>query len=507
MRNSIIGLFYFLFVASGVTAQQAEKINLGPQVNSKFDEGHPVLSADGRELYFWRSLYRQSAGKEVQSAWYSRQDSAGKWLPAKYMGKPFNYGTDNSGIFNISPDNNTILLRGYYKNGERVGKGFSFVQRGLSGWKDPRGIDIPGYNELAHGNYSGAFLLPDGKGIIFYLSEVENSSLSDLYISLKSESGAFSKPVYISSLNTKEFDESTPFLASDNKTLYFSSDRPGGQGDQDIWKTTRLDDTWLKWSEPVNLGPAINTKGWDAYFFIDARGEFAYMITSTETGKMDIVKVKLEAESKPEPVVLVRGQVLNKTTNKPVEAVIQYENLANGNNEGVATSDPLTGAYQIALPFGRNYGFSASAENFLAVSENLDLSKIAEYKEMEVNLYLVPIEKGQVVRINNIFFESGSAQLRNESFPELDRLVDFMNKNLKVRIQVSGHTDNVGSDEANLKLSKDRAMAVKSYLVSKQITESRIESEGYGETKPVVPNDTDENKLMNRRVEFVILDL
>jgi OmpA-OmpF porin, OOP family len=507
MRTTLFtSLFCILYLFSNAQNDYAP-VNLGANINSKNSEGHSVVSADGREIYFWRELYRQSAGETVQSAWYSKQDSSGNWLPAKYMGKPFNTGLLSSGIFNVSPDNNSILIRGYFKYGDRIGNGCSMVTRNGRSWNDPVGLEIPGYNELSKGKFQGAFLLPDGKGLLIYMSEVEGATDMDLYVSFKKEDGTYTYPAFIKSLNTSA-DESTPFVASDNKTLYFSSNRPGGLGSNDIWKTSRLDDTWLNWSEPQNLGPTINSDDWDAYFFLDAKGEYAYMTSSKNSlGASDIVKIKLAKENKPEPVVLIKGKVLNKNTSLPLQASINYENIANGQNQGIAISNPVTGEYQIALPYGINYGFNASAASFISISDNLDLSSVSEYKEITRDLYLVPLETGQVIRINNIFFEFSKAELKSESFAELNRLVKLMEQNPAMTIALGGHTDNVGSDEANLKLSADRSKAVLDYLVSKGIALERISSSGYGETKPVSTNDTEEGRGLNRRVEFTVLKL
>jgi len=290
--------------------------------------------------------------------------------------------------------------------------------------------------------------------------------------------------------------------------LYFSSNREGGLGDNDIWKTTRLDDTWQNWSAPQNLGATINSDAWDAYFSLDAKGEYAYMTSSKNSlGGSDIVKIKLAVENKPQPVVLIKGRVLNKSTNAPIQASIRYEDLSTGKNEGIAISDPVAGKYQIALPYGKNYGFNASADGFMPVSENIDLSKVSEYKEMIRDLYLLPIEKGQVVRINNVFFEFAKAELKLESFPELNRLVELMQKNPNMKIELGGHTDNVGSEESNLKLSSDRTLSIQTYLVSKGIVADRIKAKGYGKSSPVVDNDTEEHRALNRRVEFTILEI
>ncbi|HEX7414154.1 MAG TPA: OmpA family protein [Bacteroidia bacterium] len=502
-------LIYLLSVVCNLCKAQDQyaPINLGSNINSKNDEGHSVVSADGREIYFWRALYRQSAGETVQSAWYSKQDSTGNWINAKYMGKPFNTGLLSSGIFNISPDNNSILIRGYFKYGERTGGGVSVVNRGPRGWNNPVGLDILNYNEMSKGKFVGAFLMPDEKGLLIYMSEVERATNLDLYVTFKKEDGSYTRPAPITGLNT-DADESTPFVASDNKTLYFSSNREGGLGNNDIWKTTRLDETWQNWSKPQNLGSTINSDDWDAYFSLDAKGEYAYMTSAKNSlGGSDIVKIKLAVENKPQPVVLIHGKVLNKNTSLPIEANINYENITTGLNQGVAISNPLTGEYQIALPYGMNYGFNASANKFISISDNIDLTTVSEYKEITRDLFLVPLEAGQVIRINNIFFEFAKADLKTESFSELNRLVKLMEQNPVMEIALGGHTDNVGSEESNLKLSSDRAKSVLNYLVSKGIVQSRISSDGFGKSKPVAGNETEEGRALNRRVEFTVVKL
>lgn len=484
-------------------------VNIGPKVNSKFGEISPYLSADGHELYFLRSMPRKGSSDNVQSLWYSRMDEKGEWGVAKYMAPPFNVGLKNSSVDGISTDNNVILLKGYFINGSRSDTfGYSLIKRENNTWKVPEGIEIDNLNDMRHGEYVGAQMTPDGKAILIYFSEAQGSKNSDLYICFKTSDKHYSTPKYLKDLNT-QYDESGTFLASDNRTLYFSSDRRGGIGDNDIYKTTRMDDKWDNWSEPVNMGPTINSDKWDNYFTVDARGEFAYMVSSKDGGQggSDIVKIKLKQELKPQPVILIRGLVLDKSTNKPIEAGIKYDELKSGRNQGIAISDAVTGAYQISLAYGQSYSFNATAENYISISDNIDLSTVLDYKELTKNLYLVPIAKGQVARINNIFFETGKSDLKPESFNELNRLVDLLQKREKLEIELGGHTDNVGSDEINVNLSAQRALSVQTYLLAKGIYALRIKSAGYGKTKPETTNDTEEGRAINRRVEFTILNL
>ena len=500
--KKIFLIIALLIFCKEVFAQADQKpINLGPGVNTKFTEGHPMLSADGKELYFWRELFRKDANAEVQSLWYSTLNDKGNWNTAKYLSSPFNVGNNSSAVFYVSPDNNTLLIRGYFKNAARIKSGYSFLNRGLNGFKDPIGIDLEDYDNMEKGKYSGGCLLPNGKGLILYFSESKDGSNSDLYYSFRKDDGSFSRPAYIKFLNT-QFDDTTPFVASDNRTLYFSSDRTGTIGSNDIWKTTRLDETWQNWSEPINMGATINSNEWEAYFSLDARGEYAIMTLSGE-----LVKIKLEDKLKPQPVVLVKGKVYDKVTKLPIQATVNYENLKTGSNEGIAISDPTTGSYQIALPYGKDYGFNALASKYLPISDNIDLTQLSDYKEITRDLYLVPELVGQVVRINNVFFEFGKSNLKIESFAELNRIAVYLKRKPQVKIEMGGHTDNVGSDESNNLLSTDRAKSVQQYLVKQGVAASRISFKGYGKTSPVATNDTEEGKALNRRVEFTIIEL
>lgn len=523
-----ISCFLFSFWGATSYAQDKEKHeNLGPNINSSADELTFLISASGKTAYWVRDAHPDNYSS--QDVWCSYVDASGQWAPAMHPTKPLNTREHNSGVFAISTDENQLLIRGAYVDGEFEGRGISMVSRNKKGeWDDPQKLDIANYSKYAAGKWSSVCLSADGKTLLFSFSDPANGEKSDLFVShiiLKEKwtkpksikdfgrflnklahNNTWTEPVKIRSLSVHEADDIGPYLAPDGVTLYYSSDRTGTLGNNDIWMTRRLDDTWQNWSEPVNLGPKINTPSWDAYYCLDAKGEYAYLSSSRNSmGMSDIVKVKLAEEVRPKPVVLVSGIVYNAKTKQPIGANIEYENLADGKNAGIAVSNPSTGEYRIVLPYGLNYGFSAYSDKFISVSDNLDLTQIASYKEIQRDLYLVPLEVGSTIRLNNIFFDFGKATLRAESYPELDRLVGYMNQNDKMEIELSGHTDNVGGAEANLKLSDDRARAVTEYLVGKGIQAARIKAKGYGETKPLAGNDTEEGKQMNRRVEFTIL--
>lgn len=482
--------------------------NLGPKVNSKYEELQPYITPDGTKLFFTRSDHPENTEhpKETQDIWFCKLEDDGTWSNAKHLGMPFNTKRYNT-IFSQTPDGNVRMIRGFFEDGKFVGPGFSMSYLTEKGWSDPEGVKMKNYEKMSVGKYSGACLLNDYKTMVLYFSEVEGSDKSDLYVSFLNDKGKWSQPKSLGSkINTSQYTETTPFMAADGVTLYFSSNRPGGYGSNDIYMTKRLDDTWQNWTEPKNLGNTINSNDWDAYFTITAKGDYAYMVSNKNSyGSSDIVRIKLKEDVKPNPVVLIKGKVIDKKTNQPVQGNISYITLPEGVEVGTATSSPGTGEYSIILPYGKLYAFKASSKGYYSVNENLDVRDLKEYKEIKQDLYLVPIEVGQVVRLNNIFFETAKATLMPESFNELDNVVKLMKDNPKLEIKISGHTDNVGSDDYNLKLSDDRAKSVYEYLISKGVAKERLSYKGYGETQPVADNATEEGKTMNRRVEFTII--
>lgn len=487
--------------------------NLGSNINTPLAELRPTISADGNLLFFICENHpantKYNSIPNSQDIWYSERDSSGNWCEAVHLEYPLNT-THYNAVYWISPDNNRILIRGAFINGDYAGNGVSMSYWKKNGnWSKPEALRIRNYQKYDRGRRSGATMAHDGQTLLLYMTAEEGSFNNDLFVCFLLEDGTWSEPKSLGKkINLSKNDEMTPYLASDGVTLYFSSDRAGGLGDNDIWMTKRLDKSWQKWSEPVNLGSPINTTDWDAFFTLDAGGEYAYLTSGLNTyGESDIVRVKLLEREKPDPVVMVTGNVYNKKTNQPLSASLIYETLPDGTEAGNSISSPVDGAFKIVLPYDKNYLIRASAENFFAISENLNLDSLikAGYKEIHKDLYLVPIEIGQVVRLNNVFFDFDKWNLREESFVELDRVVKLLIENPAIEIEMSAHTDSYGSDEYNYKLSDNRARSVMEYILSKGIPPYRIISQGYGETKPVVPNDTDENRQLNRRVEFKIL--
>ena len=500
-------LIILLFISIGSIAQKKE--NIGKGINSAYREINPIVSPDGKKLYFTRVNHPENnyGINESEDCWVSDYNEvSGKWDKAVRMPLQFNSTQINS-ILSVTPDGNVFLIRGAFENGIRTGKGLSLIYREKNGYSKPEKLDIKYYEKLDKGIYSGGFLANDGKTLLLYFSTSFNSEICDIYVSTLKTNGTWSKIFSLgNTINTREYDEISPFLASDGKTLYFSSNRPGGYGSYDIYMSRRLDKSWKNWSKPVNLGPIVNSENWEAYYSISGSGDIAYM-TSTENseGLEDIITIKLSEDIAPAPVVIISGKVRDGKTGEYINAYIQYEILPEGESEGGARTNPEDGSYKIVLPVGNKYGFNANAKGYFPISDNIDLTEINEYSEINKDLKLMPIEVGQTIRLNNIFFDFNKTSLRDESFPELERVVSILKENPQMEIQISGHTDDIGSDYFNNNLSKARAEAVETYLVKKGINKNRTSAVGYGKAKPLAPNSLEEGRQLNRRVEFTIL--
>jgi outer membrane protein OmpA-like peptidoglycan-associated protein len=481
-------------------ADFAAKENLGSGVNSGDDELGPVISADGKTLYFARQNVKENIGGEYddEDIWYSVLENT-TWLKAKNMGRSLNTGLADN-LVAVSADNNTMIFE--------KDNAFAVRHRTATGWSDFEKLNLTFNNES---DFFVATISSDGKAIIFSAKLKENVAYDadrqegDLYVTLKDNNNKWARPLNLGSMINTAGDETSPFLSADGKTLYFATDGRAGYGYQDIFFSRRNGDGWTDWTTPVNLGPAVNTAGFDAYYTVPAAGDYAYFVSYDKgAGKADIFRIKLHEDVKPNPVILLKGIVINKTTQDPLAAIIHFENLSTRTSVGEARSDPKTGRYQIILPYGAHYGIRASTDGFYSVHENLELAQRSTYAEVTKDLLMVPIQIGETVKLNNVFFVAGLPELRSESYPELDRLVSILKENNGIHIQLEGHTDAKGNADALLKLSQERVDAVKSYLVKNGIGTERISGQGFGATRPVAPSDTEENSKLNRRVEFKI---
>jgi outer membrane protein OmpA-like peptidoglycan-associated protein len=261
------------------------------------------------------------------------------------------------------------------------------------------------------------------------------------------------------------------------------------------------------WGKALNLGYPINTGADENSLLVSADGEVAYFASDREggLGDLDLYSFELYPEARPLAVSFIRGKVTDRTNGQPVEADVQLYDLATGKLATGAYSDPRTGEFLVCIPAGRSYALNASSEGYLFFSQNYDVATGTPKEPYTLNVPLSPLTAGSVIALRNIFFNTASYDLLPASNAELEKLVQLLRTNTTLRIELGGHTDNVGADAANLTLSDQRAQAVRDFVIAQGIDASRITAKGYGETKPVATNDTEEGRAQNRRTEVTVL--
>lgn len=570
-----------IFLKGQEISPRYELVKMSDKVNTLYHEVSPVISMDGTKLYYFVNDHPQNTfGKDKsQDIWVSMHDEKGEWTEGKRLPPPFNQNRYNQ-VFNSLPDGSLLVRGGRAKSS----KGFSVVAA-AGGWTE---LSIPGFESMDKGLFNGATISFDAKHLILYFSEKEGDKFSDFYLS-NLEGGKWTKPVKLKLSSAA--DEYSPFLSPDQKTLYFSSDRFSKDkvGGTDVYKATRLDDTWMNWSEPVNLGKSINTPAGDAYFSIDTHGN---IFTSRSGARVDGGNFDIFILRPRNFKILLTGTTFNQKTKQPVTSAVEIKmkgqkpvNLKTTVNGNFETRVPeideytLTAASSGFLPFTQSYKvprinrdttfhvdvfltplakqlvlagdvidkkteqkvknakvnvafkpdqtinyspsasegsyqqdisslgwylFTVSASGYMTANDSVQVQS-QEVTPVVKNIVLAPIEVGVTVRLKNIYFDFDKTTLKSESFVELDKVVDFLKQNPSVEIEIAGHTDSKGADTYNQSLSQGRSQSVVDHLVSEGIELSRLTAHGYGESKPLESNDTEEGRANNRRVEFTVL--
>jgi len=472
--------------------------NLGPEVNTTQSDYTPCFSPDGKTLFFSRGNAR---GKYIYDSkvYMATQKPDGTWGNVKRMPE-FEVG-QNGKVVSFLPGGNEVIIWGDITGGNDM---FSIMERTEKGWSNPRpmGITKPA---IKYNSWTG-YLASDGRTFIIEMNLTDRIDESDMYVCFKDDNGKWSEPKYMGDIiNTPKVWDGTPYLSPDMTTLYFNSNREFQQG-TDIYMTKRLDDTWTNWAMPVKIDKGHFTNSTIQNYCVPGDGTYGYFASGMKSfGEGDLFRMKVAPKAKPDAFMVVNGKTLNAKTKQPVKSRILFDDLEVNKTVGEVLSNPSTGEYQITLPKGKNYGVYATSEGYYAINENIDLKNLATFTSIDKNIYLSPVEKGETIRLSNVFFDFGKATLRTESFAELDRVVALLNENNNLTIQIQGHTDNVGDDSSNLTLSDNRAKAVKNYILKKGIKDSRVISKGFGETKPLNKNVTEQERQENRRVEFLIL--
>ena len=441
-------------------------------------------------------------------------DQEGKtWSKAQNMGKSFNDQKVN-GIQSITPDGNTIMVFGAYEDGVYKGVGFSLRHRTPSGWTKPQKMVIDGLEGMVRGLYLGGYLANSGKEMILYFSEQDGSRNNDLYVTKRNPNGTWSRPENLGRRVNGRYSDSSPFIASDNSTLYFASDRPGGKGGFDIYVTKRLDESWLKWSVPQNIGPPVNTEGFEANYTIPASGDYAYLSSEKDSyGASDLVRVKLDEEDKPDPVALLSGVVLNTESGDPLQANISVYLMPEGTEVALARSFEGNGGYQTTLPTGSDYMVIASKNGFESDTAEVKLRLNREYQEVERSFGLKPggytvTSSGKVIpppldtKLSSLYFDTGRIDVKKSSREEMERVLTLLQQNPTLKVWIQGHADIVGTIESNDILGENRAKYVRAYLIANGIPSYRLKYISYGNMRPATSNRTAEGRRLNRRVEI-----
>jgi outer membrane protein OmpA-like peptidoglycan-associated protein len=481
-------------------------MNLGEAVNTPYDEYHPAISADEATLIFTRSRPRDGmsdvGAAQFEEDFYMSRIGAEGWSRAVPLGPPVN-SHGNEGAHCLSPDGNTLYFTACGRNDGMGSCDLYISQRLDANWTQPQNL----------GPLNSVFwdtqpsISADGREIIFVSKREGTLGGGDLYQSFKNEQGRWSKPRNMGPVLNTPLEESGPFLHPDGQTLYFTSAGHPGMGGQDLFISRRNADS--TWSKPENLGYPINTSADEEHLVVNSMGNRAYFSSARPggTGGRDLYIFELPGALRPKPVTFLRGIVTSAADQKPLQAQVTVTDLSTGVQKAMARSNRQTGAYLVCIPSGSSYAINASAPGHLFYSGNYTLpAELGLDDHYEANISLQPITPGAApIVLKNIFFESGSSTLLASSFIELNKLVELLKANQEVRIEIGGHTDDVGTDSENLKLSQARAQSVVDFLVSKEIAVKRLLAKGYGEAKPIADNKTNEGRSQNRRTEITIL--
>ncbi len=476
--------------------------NIGQNVNTDLDEYWPSLSVDERTLVYTvrlpKNLENGIKGTKWQEDLYiSYRNENGLWTKGEQVKSPLNT-VFNEGAQSVSSDGKTIyftICRGECNLYRSVLESDSFWSRPQ---KLPPTINTEKYSEKQPS------ISPDGKTLYFVSNRSGGFGKFDIWKSELQPDGSWGNPINLGDVINTDESEQSPFIHFDNQSLYFSSSGHIGMGGQDIF-VSRLDSNG-RWTKPFNLGYPINTFRSEEGLIVNAQGNTAYYSTDVnpESGR-DIFTFELYPETRPTPTSYVTGTVCDRKTLEPVEASVKLVDLRH-DKVVMDIVSTLKGQYLVCLPVSNRYGLFVSAPGYLFHSEHFDLTEYYSFdKPLKLDVLLQPIERDEVMVLRNIFFAFDSFELLPDSKPELNYLLDILKRNPEMRIEIGGHTDDRGGDDYNQRLSEQRAKAVVDYLVSHGIDAGRLTWIGYGKSKPVAPNNTPEGRALNRRTEAKIL--
>jgi outer membrane protein OmpA-like peptidoglycan-associated protein len=477
------------------------KENLGTSINSKFNEICPVVSPDGKRLYFTRWKHPDNLGAmKNQDIWVAQLGEKNKWEKATLFPAPIN-NEENNAVCGISPNGKTMLLNNVYGKDGQMEKGVSLSFKLRTGdWSFPKPIRIQNFKNKSE--YSEYTLAPNGKVLLMTTEMKDSYGGKDIYVSFLKPDDTWTEPKNIGPVVNTGEPESTPFIAPDGVTMYFSTSGHVGYGNNDIFLTRRLDDTWLNWSVPENVGPIVNTNQWDGYFTVSAQGDYAYFSSvENSMGAEDIYRIKIPEKVKPQTLVQISGKVINQNTKEAIAAKILVKSTISADTMHI-DYDPYLGDFSFMWPSKKPFTVEVRAKGYISKRANFDFRDTKKYTESVQLMSLIPVELNKQFKVPNLNFAQSKSEISKEAYPALDEIVNILLANEELQILVEGHTDNQGDWDANLTLSVERVNQVKAYLVDKGVANDRIQTKGWGGTKPLNSSSQEDRRRLNRRVEF-----
>ena len=480
--------------------------NLGDSVNSRFDEYINAITSDEQWLYFTRKNPRNSLtldqNQEYEEDFYvsGRVDSA--WREAVSLGAPIN-SHGNEGALNISPDGKYLFFAACNRDDGYGSCDIYWAKRSGERWTQPENLG-PVVNS-AQWDSQPSFS-SDGKTLYFASKRAGGKGSSDIWKTELQPDGQWSAPVNLGDSVNSRSEEMAPFIHPDDQTLYFSSKGHPGLGGFDLFYSRKS--MIGEWTRPVNLGYPINTHSDEITLIVNAKGTVAY-ISSDKLGGMgrqDVYRFLLYKEARPLLTTYFKGIVFDEETGDKLEARFELIDLATARTCTESSSDRETGTFLLVLPIEKNYALNVSKDGYLFYSDNFLLTgSNSQSRPFVKNIPLKPIKIGESVILKNIFFDTDQYVLKEESLAELQKLTGLLLKNPNLKIELRGHTDNVGTAEHNLELSRNRAKAVYDFLVQHDISATRLSFDGFGFSQPIDVNTTEQGRANNRRTEFKVV--
>ena len=481
---------------------QTEPLSVGDSVNSELDEYWPSVTGDGMELCFTREVRRASAyGRDRQEDFYiSKWVNDSYWGLARNAGAPLNTA-GNEGAQSISSDGRSMYFTACDRNDGQGRCDIYYSTFDGTRWAPGMNLGQPVNSAYWESQPS---ISPNGRMLFFVSNRPGGFGGMDIWYSILGEDGKWSKPVNPGKIINTSGDEFSPFIYFNSKTLYFSSNGRESFGGFDIFTTIMSRDS--SWTDPVNLGPAVNTPADETGLIIESSGKRAFFSSIREKSKgKDIFYIDLPEAIRPEPVSYLKGKVIDKANGKPLNAKFELTDLTN-RSRVIASATDNQGGFFVCLPSGYSYGLNVTADGYMIYSENFDFEEgYTSAEPYRKTIGLNRVRKGEFMRMYNVFYNTDSWELLEESMPELEKLLEFLTINNTVVVEIGGHTDSDGSEEHNQLLSERRANSVREYLIKKGIKPDRLFSHGYGEGSPVADNETPAGKKLNRRTEITVL--